>query len=247
MDLVEFIFSDAGKSLGFLHLLLLYYEGSGFARSLLLYMCAETVGKFVLFGHFTPSSLFRGSLSIGTAGFLWLLTKWVLYCVYALVYLLIQILLVIGVIAVISFAYIHPEETRRLVSLSLSRLLQKLDRMATLQGFSSAINSARQISQHLQRTLHQLWQQMMHSLQTQQQRQRTHIPPPPAPEAARPVTGREEKCVICQDQPKSVLLLPCRHLCLCKDCKDFMFGQNATHQNCPLCRRSVHQTIETFI
>ncbi len=48
-------------------------------------------------------------------------------------------------------------------------------------------------------------------------------------------------CVICQEREKSVVLLPCRHLCLCANC--------ATHDmldQCPLCREGIAHKISVF-
>ncbi|KAL5279096.1 RNF26 family protein [Megaselia abdita] len=49
-------------------------------------------------------------------------------------------------------------------------------------------------------------------------------------------------CVICQDQPKCVVLLPCKHLCLCKECNDHYF-----HGFCPLCRTNIQKKLIVFI
>ncbi len=48
-------------------------------------------------------------------------------------------------------------------------------------------------------------------------------------------------CVICQEKEKSVVLIPCRHLCLCADC--------ANHEQlklCPLCRRQIESKFVVF-
>jgi len=43
------------------------------------------------------------------------------------------------------------------------------------------------------------------------------------------------RCVICMDEPSNVLILPCRHLCLCEDCsRSLISNQN----KCPICRES---------
>ena len=48
-------------------------------------------------------------------------------------------------------------------------------------------------------------------------------------------------CVICQEREKSVVLLPCRHLCLCETCSSHDdLGQ------CPLCRRPIAHRISVF-
>ena len=53
----------------------------------------------------------------------------------------------------------------------------------------------------------------------------------------------EEKmtCVICQIETKSVLLMPCRHMCVCKAC-------SLRHEmdKCPLCRQTIKEKIDVY-
>ena len=41
-------------------------------------------------------------------------------------------------------------------------------------------------------------------------------------------------CIICCDLPKSVLLMPCKHLCMCEVC-----GNNEQLRVCPVCRTAI--------
>jgi len=56
---------------------------------------------------------------------------------------------------------------------------------------------------------------------------------------------REDKlCVICQDAEKCIMILPCRHLCICEGCQ----GPLRSHRNtCPICRKPVKQTIKAYM
>lgn len=50
-------------------------------------------------------------------------------------------------------------------------------------------------------------------------------------------------CVICQDQMKSIVLMPCRHLCLCENC----YKQLKRYRRaCPVCRQPFVQTIQVY-
>jgi len=49
-------------------------------------------------------------------------------------------------------------------------------------------------------------------------------------------------CVVCQGAEKSVVLLPCRHVCLCKDC-----ARNDAVADCPLCRVPIQDRIAVFM
>ena len=47
-----------------------------------------------------------------------------------------------------------------------------------------------------------------------------------------------EDCVVCLTDPKSVVLLPCRHLCVCETCLVFL-------DKCPVCRAAFEEYITT--
>ncbi|KAL7551256.1 hypothetical protein ACHAWF_014452 [Thalassiosira exigua] len=48
-------------------------------------------------------------------------------------------------------------------------------------------------------------------------------------------------CVICRENPKSVLLMSCRHLCVCREC-----GHLDMLVQCPLCRQTITEKIDVF-
>jgi ATP-dependent DNA helicase PIF1 len=58
------------------------------------------------------------------------------------------------------------------------------------------------------------------------------------------ISGEEDEsknCVVCLETVKSVLLLPCRHMCLCKEC-----SQSNMITNCPLCRLKISKKINVY-
>jgi hypothetical protein len=48
-------------------------------------------------------------------------------------------------------------------------------------------------------------------------------------------------CVICKENPKSVLFLNCRHLCVCNEC-----GHLDILVHCPLCRMEIREKINVY-
>lgn len=47
-------------------------------------------------------------------------------------------------------------------------------------------------------------------------------------------------CVICQDNTRNVVLLPCKHLCVCPTCKGSVDA-------CPLCREPILGRLQVFL
>lgn len=53
------------------------------------------------------------------------------------------------------------------------------------------------------------------------------------------------QCVICWERSRNIVLLPCRHLCLCKECSEYLQpGEGETR--CPLCRKVVDIIMPVF-
>lgn len=48
-------------------------------------------------------------------------------------------------------------------------------------------------------------------------------------------------CVVCQEHARDIVLLPCRHLCLCSECNDQIGEQ------CPLCRVVIQRAVKVFM
>ena len=49
----------------------------------------------------------------------------------------------------------------------------------------------------------------------------------------------ERECVICKQNKKDVLFLPCRHLCTCRSCADKI-------DDCPLCRTEIAADVDVY-
>lgn len=54
-------------------------------------------------------------------------------------------------------------------------------------------------------------------------------------------------CVVCQTENKSIVVMPCRHMCMCKNCCTELFRIHRYHRRtCPLCRHAITSTIEIY-
>eukprot|EP00116_Pleurobrachia_bachei_P007511 sb/3467773/ len=51
--------------------------------------------------------------------------------------------------------------------------------------------------------------------------------------------SQSECCVVCLDNPRGVVLIPCGHVCMCILCADNM-------DTCPVCRGQIEQIVRTF-
>ena len=56
---------------------------------------------------------------------------------------------------------------------------------------------------------------------------------------------REDKlCYICMVNEKCIMMLPCRHLCICEQCQPLLRNHGNT---CPMCRKKVKQMIKAYL
>ena len=64
-------------------------------------------------------------------------------------------------------------------------------------------------------------------------------------EPARQVAEEDEYlCVVCEESKKQVILLPCKHMCLCKNCATGCLFK--TLNECPMCRAKIEDSMEVF-
>lgn len=58
----------------------------------------------------------------------------------------------------------------------------------------------------------------------------------------------KRKCVVCQNLIKSVLILPCRHLCLCVLCANQIVSSGTRARRvCPLCRSKITKVMNIYV
>ena len=60
-------------------------------------------------------------------------------------------------------------------------------------------------------------------------------------EKAKQNLEEEKLCVICRENPKVMLIMPCRHLCVCEEC-----GHRVELDRCPLCRNAIAERFSVF-
>lgn len=50
-----------------------------------------------------------------------------------------------------------------------------------------------------------------------------------------------QRCVVCQTNPREIIVLPCGHVCMCEDCNDSITNE------CPVCRTHILQRAAAYI
>ena len=68
---------------------------------------------------------------------------------------------------------------------------------------------------------------------------------PPTSPTANPSHPAEPDCIICFCEPRKIVLMPCRHLCLCRECCDEA-AKKAQFRcfRCPMCRGRVSHFLD---
>lgn len=54
-------------------------------------------------------------------------------------------------------------------------------------------------------------------------------------------------CVVCMEQEKSVVLLPCKHMCMCKACTQQILARGQDTAMCPVCRGPIHDIMGLYV
>ena len=58
------------------------------------------------------------------------------------------------------------------------------------------------------------------------------------------------QCVVCQDNEKTIVYLPCNHLAICNKCDKEMqkqFNVNMSIMSCPICRKQINKRVKVHI
>ncbi|XP_030243735.1 uncharacterized protein LOC115564042 [Drosophila navojoa] len=58
-------------------------------------------------------------------------------------------------------------------------------------------------------------------------------------------SGHRSHCVVCLERNKNIVILPCRHLCLCKECAQQLHRLESGHR-CPVCRTDVYALLPVY-
>lgn len=54
------------------------------------------------------------------------------------------------------------------------------------------------------------------------------------------ISEYDKLCVVCLTEPRTAVLVPCNHLCLCDNCATMML----THKKCPICRTIISTVVK---
>ena len=62
-----------------------------------------------------------------------------------------------------------------------------------------------------------------------------------------PQDDERHLCIVCLDNDRTTVLLPCRHLCLCHDCAVTLQRYDYRHRTCPLCRHQIQDILNVYL
>jgi hypothetical protein len=62
--------------------------------------------------------------------------------------------------------------------------------------------------------------------------------------ASQKAENDENLCIVCEESKKQVILLPCKHMCLCKNCAASCLFK--TLNDCPMCRAKIEDSMDVF-
>ncbi len=57
--------------------------------------------------------------------------------------------------------------------------------------------------------------------------------------------GGGDRCAVCLENPREVVIQPCGHVCLCRDCVNQTLHAGGGH--CPICRYKIANTSQVFL
>jgi hypothetical protein len=60
------------------------------------------------------------------------------------------------------------------------------------------------------------------------------------------LTNESCLCIVCWNDKKTVVLLPCKHLCVCVSCSKKLWD-NTQKATCPICRTEVNNLLEVYV
>ena len=52
------------------------------------------------------------------------------------------------------------------------------------------------------------------------------------------------KCIICFNSIRNIILMPCRHICMCNFCHEEMKSQWRIGKKCPICKTNIKSVVE---
>lgn len=113
-----------------------------------------------------------------------------------------------------------------------NRIENRRDDSESEQSSRSSSASSSESRSHRQRGISPFAQTSVNNTSPSKKRQ---------PDGPTPTIGL---CIICEDNEKSVVLVPCGHLCLCKRCADQLGNYD---RYCPICRTLIYRKVDVFI